>query len=79
LFDRAQGAEPVFPPIVDADSVLVVVDAEQPVADMSGLYFLWLKTVGLDHSTAFRGISVLSQQQAAALPLRPEFAVYLPD
>lgn len=83
LFDRAHVVEPVFPPVVDADSALIVVDREQPDADIggvcSGMSFLWLKTVGLDHSTPFRGIRVLSQQEAVALPLRPEFAVYLPD
>lgn len=79
LFDRAEGEEPVFPPVVDTDSALIVVDSEQPTAQVNGIDFMWLKTVGLDHSTPFRGISVLSQQQAAVLPMGPEYAVYLPD
>jgi hypothetical protein len=79
LFDGVEDDKSVYPPVVATGEALVVTDCQQPAADIGGLTFLWLKTIALDHSTPFRGISVMSQQQAAALPLGPSFAVYLPD
>lgn len=79
LFDRAEGQEPVYPPVVAPGDALLVTDRQQPNSAASDLPFLWLKTVGLDHSTPYRGIAVLSQKLAAALPLSAELAVYLPD
>ncbi len=79
LFDCASGETAIYPPEVASGDALVVADCQEPAAEIGGVSFLWLKTVALDYSTPFRGISVLSHQQAATLPYRQEFAIYLPD
>ena len=52
LFDGLDAA----PEVMD-DSVLLVVDRDRP--EDSGCEFTWLRSVGLDRSTPYRGIAVV--------------------
>lgn len=63
-------------PHVAADSALVVTDQVLPDFAVQGLEFLWLKAVGLDQTTPFRGIAVVSKKDVPALGKYPELAVY---
>jgi hypothetical protein len=60
LFDGLERAPDVAP-----DQVLVVVDRDRPAPTDAGL--TWLRTVGLDMSTPFRGLAVLAEPAARAL------------
>ena len=53
-------------PDVPDDRALVVVDRERP-AELPGLTLTWLETVGLDRSTPYRGIAVVTRSSAEAL------------
>jgi hypothetical protein len=53
-------------PDVPDDSVLIVADRERP-ADSPGRTLTWLKTVGLDRSTPYRGIAVVKRAASEAL------------
>lgn len=53
-------------PNVPDDRALVVVDRERP-AEVPGLALTWLETVGLDRSTPYRGIAVVTCAAAEAL------------
>ncbi len=64
-------------PDVPATCALIVTDQAQPELTIEGMEFLWLKSVGLDQSTPFRGIAVIQKKQAAALSHRPDIAVYV--
>lgn len=46
-------------PDVPADHVLYVADRDGPDLALPGVAFSWLKAVGLDRSTAYRGIAVV--------------------
>ncbi len=52
-------------PDVSDDCVLIVADREGP-AELPGLTLTWLKTVGLDRSTPYRGIAVVMRTAAEA-------------
>jgi hypothetical protein len=52
-------------PDVPVDCVLIVADREGP-AELPGLTLTWLKTVGLDRSTLYRGIAVVMRTAAEA-------------
>jgi hypothetical protein len=58
---------------------LLVTDQPSAALADSALSFTWLKTVGLDLSTPYRGICVISQEQLCALPQRTDIAIYTPD
>ena len=73
LFEGADRA-----PAVDSGAVLLVTDQDQPDLRLADCAFTWLRTVGLDQSTAYRGISVVPAPQAAAFAHRPDVAVYAP-
>jgi len=63
LFEGAARA-----PEVPADSLLLVADRDAPARDACGMALTWLRSVGLDGSTPYRGIAVVS---ASAPPIAP--------
>ena len=68
-------------PEVPAGSVFVVTDQAQPELDpqepaFEGVTFTWLRAVGLDQSTPYRGISVIPHARALGLPARADVALY---
>jgi hypothetical protein len=63
-------------PDVPDDRALVVVDREQP-AELPGVTVTWLEAVGLDRSTPYRGIAVVTGAAAEALA-RHDVGVYRP-
>lgn len=65
-------------PDVGEGSVLIVADRDQPESTQSNLNLTWLKAVGIDLSTPYRGIAVIKQVAAAALPAGGGFGVYRP-
>ena len=80
LFEGVAQAS-IMAPEVPAGSVLVVTDQAQPELDpqmpyLEGVTFTWLRTVGLDQTTHYRGISVISHTRALGLPTRPDVALY---
>jgi hypothetical protein len=80
LFEGVATAN-MMAPEVPAGSVLVVTDQRQPSisiedAALEGVTFTWLRTVGLDHSTPYRGISVVPCAQALDLPIQADVALY---
>ena len=63
-------------PLTADDARLLVADRPQPQGAIGGIGFIWLKSVGLDRSTPYRGIAVIA---AAKLPALAEtVAVYRP-
>ena len=65
-----------FAPVVADDHVMLVADREQPEGAIGGATFMWLKCVGIDHSTPYRGIAVVSANKIPALD--DSVAVYRP-
>src|SRR4051812_46068274 len=59
LFDGA----PCAPELADTDC-LIVADRSAPEPGLAGIDWTWLKCVGIDHSTAYRGIAVMSMERA---------------
>ena len=73
----------VMAPEVPAGSVLVVTDQTQPTLGhqepaLEGVTFNWLRAVGLDQSTPYRGICVMPHARALNLPMRADVALYTP-
>jgi hypothetical protein len=68
LFDGLDRA-----PMVNDDQVLLVADRDAPDA---ALTFTWLKVAGIDCSTPYRGVAVVSQNALPALPA--DVAIYIP-
>jgi hypothetical protein len=63
-------------PLVADEACLLVADRPQPQGALGGIEFIWLKNIGLDRSTPYRGIAVVA---AAKLPALAEtVAVYRP-
>ena len=63
-------------PLAADDARLLVADRLQPQDAIGGIEWIWLKSVGLDCSTPYRGIAVVA---AAKLPALAEtVAVYRP-
>jgi hypothetical protein len=80
LFESVEPGN-IMAPEVPAGSVLVVTDQPLPILSnaelsMAGVAFTWLRAVGLDQSTPYRGISVMSEAQALSLPARSDVALY---
>ncbi|MDB5841579.1 MAG: hypothetical protein JWQ23_3531 [Herminiimonas sp.] len=69
-----------FAPDVPEDRVLMVIDQDQPVFSYPGLQISWLKSVALDCSAAYRGISVVTPEAGVKLSneLGPVIAAYRP-
>ena len=63
-------------PRVADDARLLVADRAQPEGAIGGIEFIWLKCVGLDRSTPYRGIAVVDAAQLP--PLDATVAVYRP-
>ena len=81
LIDRRYSRRNLFAgaeraPTVPAGSVLLVTDGDTPTNESAGVSWTWLKSVGLDCSTPYRGIAVATQEAARALPACGNFAVY---
>jgi hypothetical protein len=73
----------VMAPEVPAGSVLVVTDQTQPTLGhqepaLEGVTFNWLRAVGLDQSTPYRGICVMPHARAFNLPMRADVVLYTP-
>jgi len=63
-------------PHVTDDQWLIVADRDEPDAELTALPMAWLKVTGIDRSTPYRGIAVVNQTAAQALP--QNVAVYAP-
>ncbi len=77
LFDAVNPSKTALSsPDVPTNCALIVTDQARPELAIEGVEFLWLKSVGLDHSTPYRGIAIMPKEQAAALSSHPDIAVY---
>lgn len=77
LFEAVSpGSSALIAPEVPPQSALVVTDQIQPHLEIEGLKLLWLKSVGLDQSTPYRGIAVISKKDIPIISRHPELAVY---
>jgi hypothetical protein len=80
LFEGVAAAD-LLAPEVPQGSVLVVTDQTQPSISGAGsalasATFTWLRAVGLDQSTPYRGICVMPHARALGLPTRADVALY---
>lgn len=71
LFDGLDAA-----PVVADDDRLLLADRGLPQDELAGIVFTWLKCVGRDFSTPFRGIAVVAGARLSALGA--DVAVYRP-
>lgn len=65
-------------PEVPPGQVLLVIDRDSPVDTLKTVSFSWLKSVGLDRSTPYRGIAVVPAEETARLRAMNDVAFYLP-
>ena len=65
-------------PDVRDDCVLLIADRAAPESGVSGVVFSWLKTVGLDNSTPYRGIAVVKRTVADQLGATRAVGIYRP-
>lgn len=65
-------------PEVARDRVLLVVDSDGPKPDLGGLDWTWLECVAIDRSTPYRGIAVVTPEEADRIDSAPGVAVYRP-
>ena len=65
-------------PDVAEDSVLIVADRDRPGLGPQGIMLTWLKTVGIDLSTPYRGIAVVKRAAADSLVSVGSIGVYRP-
>jgi hypothetical protein len=79
LFEGEREGHAIVAPRLHRDQALIVTD--QPTATFADrtLPFVWLKTVGLDCSTPYRGICVIAKDQLLSLSNHADLAIYLPD
>jgi len=63
-------------PVVAADERLLLANRDAPGGDIAGVPFTWLKCVGRDFSTPYRGIAVVPAHSLPALDAA--VAVYRP-
>jgi hypothetical protein len=70
LFEGAESA-----PRVPEDRVLLVADRQRPEPGLAGLDWTWLECVGIDRSTPYRGIAVVTP---GTMEIRRGIAVYRP-
>lgn len=79
LFEGEIGGQAVVAPHLEQGEVLLVTDQTSAALKDTALSFTWLRTVGLDLSTPYRGICVISQAQLQNMSERSDIAVYFPD
>ena len=82
LIDRAQYYRNLFAgldsaPEVPDTGLLLVADRDEPEPLLGGIAWTWLEAVGLDRSTPYRGIAVVSAVHATHVP-RADVASYRP-
>lgn len=65
-------------PEVPGDCVLLIADRAAPESGVNGIEFSWLKAVGLDHSTPYRGIAVATRTVADRLGTGSAAGIYRP-
>ena len=65
-------------PEVAEDSVLIVADRDRPGAGPQGVTLTWLKAVGIDLSTPYRGIAIVRRAAADSLTAAGSIGVYRP-
>jgi hypothetical protein len=70
------GAE--LAPNVDDGEVLLVADRDTADEALGGADWTWLECAGIDRSTPYRGIAVLSEARAQSFALGAAIAVYQP-
>jgi hypothetical protein len=63
-------------PVVGEDERLLLTDSGEPAGAISGISFTWLKCVGRDFSTPYRGIAVVAADRLPSLD--SALAVYRP-
>jgi len=51
-------------PEVPADARLIVIDSDKPDVTLDGLNITWMKNVGLDRTTPYRGLVIVDQAVA---------------
>jgi hypothetical protein len=78
LFEAAQGDPDIRAPIVSPDHTLLVTNQPEPMLEIAGVNYLWLKAVGLDCSTPYRGIAIIPKERASDLKKRADVAHYTP-
>jgi hypothetical protein len=66
-------------PVVPPGHVLLVTDRDAPIDTPHGVSFIWLRSVGLDRSTPYRGIAVIPANHAERLCIGSCVAVYVPS
>jgi hypothetical protein len=54
-------------PKVSKDEVLLVTNQREPISNLLDLEWDWLKSVGLDQSTPYRGINVIKSDSLIEL------------
>ena len=65
-------------PDVPEDSVLIVADRDRPGPGPQGVTLTWLKAVGIDLSTPYRGIGIVKRTAASALAATVGIGAYRP-
>ena len=65
-------------PDVANDSVLIVADRDRPGPGPQGVTLIWLKAVGIDLSTPYRGIAIAKRAAADSLTAAGSIGVYRP-
>lgn len=65
-------------PDVPADHVLYLVDRDAPDLVLPGIALSWLRSVGLDRSTPYRGIAAVPAKVDTASARRAGVAIYQP-
>ena len=73
LFEGMQAA-----PDVPAGHMLYVADRDTPDLELPGIAFAWLRSVGLDRSTPYRGIAAVPAGADPAPAAQARVAVYKP-
>jgi hypothetical protein len=58
--------------------VLIVADRDRPVPGPQGVTLTWLKAVGIDLSTPYRGIAIVKRAAADSLTAASSIGVYRP-
>ena len=79
LFEGEREGHAVVAPRIPRDQALIVVDQPSATFAECAPPFVWLRTVGLDRSTPYRGICVIAQDQLLSLSNHADLAIYLPD
>ena len=65
-------------PDVAEDNVLIVADRDRPGPGPQGVTLTWLKAVGIDLSTPYRGIAIVKRAAADPLAAAGSIGVYRP-